>query len=298
MRWLPFVAQYWCVAAIVLAFHALFAGVSNDGLEAAAIITFNTSSLGLSDYYQVNSTFHANITALVPTSVTNPSSITQYLQIQDWYSIHYLSTCSGSFAIDPTTNLLTSMKTNITCTNQKSGYVYTLSDILRKELPSSVASLAAEITQVSYYTAPWIALWYIGLITALIEIVILPMTWAGKRRINGYSFLVTFISYISFQISAALTTGHSLGAYHSSTLPPALYSSEFFAFMWPCMCCMLVVLILVHMEWKFELWTLKGDRITLYRKPPYKSWSLLDSCYDRKPVKTDAGRGEEGWEMQ
>jgi len=298
MRWLPFVASYICVAAIILAFHALIAGVPDDGLEGATIITFNTSALGLADYYQSNSTLHTNITALVPSFVTNPNSITQYLQIKDWYSIHYLSNCSGSFLRNSKNiNLLTSIKTNIECTRRTSGYVFTLSDILRDQLDSSVVSLADEITQVSYYTAPWIALWSIGLITATLELFLLPLTWLGKRRLNGYSTLLAAISYTSFQISAGLTTGHSLRAYHSRTPPPALYASEFFAFEWPAVFLMFLVVILVQIEWRFQLWTLKGERITMYRKPLYKSWGLLDSTWYRIPVKAGADRSHENYEM-
>jgi len=297
MRWLPFVSSYFCVAAIILAFHALLAGVPDDGMEGAAIITFNTSTLGLADYYQSNSILHTNITALVPSSVTNPGSITQYLQIKDWYSIHYLSNCSGSFLPNSKNNLLTSIKINIECTRRTSGYVYTLSDVLREQLDPSVISLADVISQVSYYTAPWIALWYIGLITAILEMFLLPLTWLGKRRLNGYSTLLAAISYTAFQICAGLTTGHSLRAYHSQTPPPALYASEFFAFEWPAVFLMFVVVILVQIEWRFELWTLKGERITMYRKPLYKSWGLLDSTWYKNPVKTDADRGHEYHEM-
>ncbi|KAE8448876.1 hypothetical protein EG329_008878 [Mollisiaceae sp. DMI_Dod_QoI] len=206
LRLLPFIASYFCIPAVILAFHALFAGVPKDGLEAAAIITFNTSGLGLSDYYQSSSTLHTNITALVPSSVIHLSTIAQYLQIKDWYSIHYLSNCSGSFLQNSqNNNFLTSTKTNIECTHRTSGYVYTLSDVLREELNPSVVSLADEITQVSYYTAPWIALWYIGLITAVLEIFLLPLTWFGRRRLNGYSTLLSGVGPSFSCIVSSLT---------------------------------------------------------------------------------------------
>ncbi|CZR66976.1 uncharacterized protein PAC_16875 [Phialocephala subalpina] len=300
MRWLPFVASYWCAAVIILAFHVLFAGYGNDSLEGAAIITFNTSSLGISDYYQPNSTLHSNVTSLVPSSITNPTSITQYLGIKDWYSIHYLSTCSGFFRPDPKNdNLLTSQWTNVTCTKKNSGYVFTISDILRHELHTGVAAIADEVMQTSYYTASWIALWYIGIVLAIVEMFIfLPLTWPGTRRLNGYSTLVSFVSYLSLQISSSLATSHSIHTYNSHTLPPTLHPTEFLAMTWPTTCLMFVVFLLVEIEWRFELWTLKGERITGYRKPVCKSWNLLEAFWDRNPTGIDAKGRDEGFEMR
>lgn len=65
------------------------------------------------------------------------------------------------------------------------------------------------------------------------------------------------------------------------------------------MVCMIVVLALEALEWRFELWTLKGDDIKIYRKPPLKTWSLMDAVASRKPVQIDAGNGgEEGIELR
>jgi hypothetical protein len=60
---------------------------------------------------------------------------------------------------------------------------------------------------------------------------------------------------------------------------------------------MLVVVILVQFEWRFELWTLKGENITTYQKPPSKSWNLLDSLWDRNPMKIAATGRDDEYEM-
>jgi hypothetical protein len=60
---------------------------------------------------------------------------------------------------------------------------------------------------------------------------------------------------------------------------------------------MLVVVILVQFEWRFELWTLKGENITIYQKPPSKSWNLLDSLWDRNPTKIAATGRDDEYEM-
>ena len=110
--------------------------------------------------------------------------------------MHYLSTCSGSFARSSRdANFLTAKKVNITCTKRSSGYSFNIADILRSELHPSVLGLADEITQITEYTAPWIALWYIGIVTAIMEMfVFLPLTWPGVRRLNGWSALNSFAS--------------------------------------------------------------------------------------------------------
>ena len=42
LRWLPFVASFWCAPVIILSLHTLLAGFNNDSLEGAAIITVSS----------------------------------------------------------------------------------------------------------------------------------------------------------------------------------------------------------------------------------------------------------------
>lgn len=66
---------------------------------------------------------------------------------------------------------------------------------------------------------------------------------------------------------------------------------------WTTMALMFVVLFLVHIEWRFELWTLKGEAIRGYRKPVCKSWNLLEAFWDRNPTGIDGKRRREEYEM-
>ena len=64
---------------------------------------------------------------------------------------------------------------------------------------------------------------------------------------------------------------------------------------------MVVCFLCESLEWRFEVWTLKGERITIYRKPPLKNWSLIDAVAFRKPVEIeDRGDGDadEGIELR
>jgi hypothetical protein len=40
---------------------------------------------------------------------------------------------------------------------------------------------------------------------------------------------------------------------------------------------MSVVSVLMLIEWRFQLWTLGGDTITLYRKPNHCSWLSMNA---------------------
>ena len=115
------------------------------------------------------------------------------------------------------------------------------------------------------------------------------------------------------QISSSLVTTQSLHAHHNAfnmtdasiafgPVPePAPYALPFLALTWSATTCMIVCFLMMHFEWRFELWTLKGDSITMYTKPHLKSWGLMESFAARKPVQIVAGHGygdEEGVELR
>jgi hypothetical protein len=151
----------------------------------------------MSDYRNPSSELGKNIAALVPSDVSNPPSITQYLGVKDWYSMHYLSVCEGYWAPDPTSTGLTSTKVNITCTSQSSGYSFSLVTHVQNELDPTVQRLADEVTATSSYrTAPWVGFWYVGIVLAFVEILLLPLTFEGTRRINRYTFVLSIVSLI------------------------------------------------------------------------------------------------------
>lgn len=46
----------------------------------------------------------------------------------------------------------------------------------------------------------------------------------------------------------------------------------FLGLKWSTCVAMFVVLVLMLIEWRFQLWTAEGDIITMYRKPEHSSW--------------------------
>lgn len=219
MRWFPFAASCIAVTSLVLSLQDLLAGTGKDGFEDAAIITvscrsmtfdrnpgefhslsthtpqFNTSSLGMADYLNSTSPSRQNISTLLPHGITKPSSLTQYLGIKDWYSIHYLRNCSGYFAPDvDNPSRLSATKTNIVCTHQHTGYHFNLNNIIQRQLKPGVQELAGNIAANSYDTSPWVALWIMGIVFNGMVILLLPHTWGGVARINGYCSLVALVS--------------------------------------------------------------------------------------------------------
>jgi hypothetical protein len=63
------------------------------------------------------------------------------------------------------------------------------------------------------------------------------------------------------------------------------------------MALMLVVVVLIQFELRFELWTLKGEPITMYRKPQCKSWLLMNAFWDQNPTQIDAAGKDEEYEL-
>jgi hypothetical protein len=135
-----------------------------------------------------------NIGSLLPPGVTHPPSLTQYLGVKDWYSMHYLRTCSGFFTVSSSNpSLLTPKKINITCTSQGAGYTFILNDLLRKGLNPSVQALADDIPGSRYNTRLWYSMWQVGQVTGISALITIPYTWAGTRRVNGYCVLWSFV---------------------------------------------------------------------------------------------------------
>jgi hypothetical protein len=158
-------------------------------------VKFNTSSLGMSKYLNSSTlTLSENISSLLPAEVINPPSLTQYLGVKDWYSMHYIRNCSGFFATSGSNpSLLTPRKINITCTSQSTGYTFILNDILRDGLNPSVQALADEIPESHYDTRPYYSLWQVGQVTSIVAATTIPSTWAGTRSRNGYCALWSLV---------------------------------------------------------------------------------------------------------
>jgi hypothetical protein len=153
------------------------------------------------DYHDPSSLLFQNISALVPSTISNPPSITKYLGVKDWYTIHYYTTCSGFFA--PSTSnpsLLSTTKINTTCMLQGSGNVFSLGSTLEKEIKPSVRLLADEVASKvkSYNISPPINLWLTGISTCFVIILNLPCSFSGRwRHANSRNFVVAVVSSIS-----------------------------------------------------------------------------------------------------
>jgi hypothetical protein len=181
------------------------------------------------DKYHNSSTpaLSENISSLLPPAVTNPPSLTQYLGVKDWYSMHYLRTCSGSFAVSTSNpSLLTPGKINITCTTQSAGHTFILNDLLRQGLNPNVQVLAEDIPQSRYNTRPWYSMWQVGQVTGISAAIAIPFTWAGTRRLNGYCVLWSFVCRsFSLPLRAShkhlklLLTRHSSPPFSSLSMP-------------------------------------------------------------------------------
>lgn len=280
MRYLPVFAWFFTLAALIFSLTALLVGVEPGSANSAPLATYNVSYLGLNEYRHPNSLLGPEVLALIPanSNISGYSpSITQYLGIKDWYTIHYLSICSGFYVpSESNPSLLTTSSVNVTCTRQRSGYTFWIADILRAGLKPSVQSLVEidhfTIDTRSYNTAPWVNLWYAGIVFAFLEFFLLPFTFSGKRRLNMWAFIATLISFLMFDISSGLVTGHVIGMHRHGL---ATYPAAFLGLTWTSCVCMILVLFLTQMEWKCQVWTPVGEQIRVYWKPRGASWYAL-----------------------
>lgn len=242
------------LTALVLALTTLLVGINGNHPKSPAIAEFNTSSVGLPDFYNTSSKLHNNITALVPPSVANPPSITQYLGIHDWYSIHYLSNCSGFFA--PSTSnpaVLSSNKVNITCKRQISGYSYNPHEVVKSQIRQEVKGLADNLDNDTYKTGVWISLWYSGIGNCVLVVFLLPWNFKRQREwVRSGVFWQSFVSTVMFLVTSAHFTACAIHVHKSTGLPgPNEYAGGFLALTWTSMICIAIVCSLNILEWKF-----------------------------------------------
>lgn len=83
------------------------------------------------------------------------------------------------------------------------------------------------------------------------------------------------LSYIFFNINAGLATRQIFSARSQLGTSIVPYPVGFLGLTWSTFVAMFIVFVLMLIEWYFQLWTLKGDEITLYSKPKYCSWNLM-----------------------
>lgn len=73
--------------------------------------------------------------------------------------------------------------------------MFSLARVVKNRLEPSVKGLVDELAETdTYNTKPWIGLWYTGIGLLFLVIVLLPFTFKGMRRINGYIVLIATVS--------------------------------------------------------------------------------------------------------
>jgi hypothetical protein len=72
---------------------------------------------------------------------------------------------------------------------------------------------------------------------------------------------------------------------HDSNLLQNPYPSTFIALCWASAALMLIVFCLTHVEWKFDIWTPRHERITMYRMPQDAYWWEFTSRGDEHELK-------------
>ncbi|PMD57410.1 uncharacterized protein K444DRAFT_665763 [Hyaloscypha bicolor E] len=231
------VAEFWLVVLVLaLSLVTILAGVrgTNTGIP---IATFNTSSLGLDAYHDPSSSLHDAVVSLIPSDVVNPPSITQYLNVKDWYIMHYFSVCSGYY-IPSSSNpsVLTSSTTNITCVRRYSGYSFSLHDTITSTLSSEVIGLAEKMTAQRWSTRTAISAWYTGVSNVFLSFVALSFAlWCGRAWWSE-TIIMSLIAWLCFFIGSGIMTHQilSIQRLSGSGVGPNPYPGSFLALTWAC----------------------------------------------------------------
>jgi len=159
--------------------------------------------LGQADYHDLSSPLFHNISALVPSGISNPPSLTQYLGVKDWYTMHYLSNCSGFFAASTTNpSLLTATKINVTCERRGSDYTFALGATLQQDINRSIRALADEAASKAknFSTGGPVTCLFTGLSTCFATLWSIPSTFSGRRRyVNQKVLAMTAVCPLVFQ---------------------------------------------------------------------------------------------------
>ncbi|KAH8773325.1 hypothetical protein BGZ57DRAFT_1005308 [Hyaloscypha finlandica] len=237
------VAEFW-LAVLVLALSLVTILTSVIGAHTSisiatltSFLKFNTSSLGLDAYHDHTSSLHDAVASLIPSDVANPPSITQYLNVKDWYSMHYFSVCSGYY-IPSSSNppVLSSSTTNITCVRRHSGYSFLLHDTIASTLPSEVIGLAEKMTAQRWSTMTAISAWYTGVSNVFLSFVALSFAlWRGRAWWNE-TIIMSLIAWLCFFIGSGIMTHQILSIHRLSGngVGPNPYPGSFLALTWAC----------------------------------------------------------------
>jgi hypothetical protein len=70
---------------------------------------------------------------------------------------------------------------NVTCTRQRSGYVFHPHDAVYYQLFAPVKGLADDVSTVRYDSSAWTSLWYTGLSNCLVTAMLLPWYFSGRH---------------------------------------------------------------------------------------------------------------------
>lgn len=141
MRWSSIITLLCSAAALVLSFLLLFAGNTRSFLQNTDVLTLNTSRLGYTNSGSVDNLItsaEGSLSGLI-NSVT--SSIASELNISDFYSVHIMNYCEGSYEPNGTAAALGEHVTKDTtyCSPTKALFHFNVTEVVNQALPSPLS---------------------------------------------------------------------------------------------------------------------------------------------------------------
>jgi hypothetical protein len=108
----------------------------------------------------------------------------------------------------------------------------------------------------------------IGLGSAGLAFIILPLFFDGKRHHNGYPAFLLLLSWVSFVIAGvAITLDDKL-----INKDPRAHTGLAIPFQWTTVSCLILACLLETVEYLFQSWTLPRQRISIFNKPSDLPW--------------------------
>ncbi|RFU28487.1 hypothetical protein B7463_g7869, partial [Scytalidium lignicola] len=251
MRFTALLPMACAIVAFVLSMLCLFAGHKPDFMEDYHILTVNTSTLGhtlvnnsasSSGDSGIIGTFIHNITDTIENDLDGivndlADKLSAELGIQQWYSLHLMDVCEGTYTPNATAK---GAKYNATkCTNQTAMYHFNLEKILNEQLevgnlhinlsdlgwPDSIQN---DINDANAGLDATFVLYVIGITAAGLLILTSPISIFsnGSRLVSLGNLSLAVISFLTLLIASVIVTifqnkaadvinkyGNDIGAY-------------------------------------------------------------------------------------
>ncbi|EXJ80026.1 hypothetical protein A1O3_08312 [Capronia epimyces CBS 606.96] len=221
MRFSSILTLACAITAFVLSLLCIFAGSSKSFLQRADLLTLNISRIGHTSIFNTSdgdggffsnlvNDLEGDLNSLV-NNVT--SDIASALNLPDFFNVHVMDFCEGSYLPKPTVH---NARENITaCSNRSTVFHFDPSKVIQKKLPDGITledihwPTTIEDTEhdLKIVSTTMVVFYIIGIAFAGIAILTaLWGIWAGSRLSAVVNFFIDVLAFVTLGIASAIAT--------------------------------------------------------------------------------------------